>query len=1233
MDYAPSASAHQAARHEHDNDLLDDPELIAFDTLLASSLPPSSPVLSPLTSLLSEIDDEYVKPSVVPHMAAATAEEYSSDHVNWSSPILGRNRAERSASKREKLNNKRQKTRDEKAAARARERETRGVSRRLQMQEAGQRARAAEHEASVKKTEDVKDVLRYMKGMDVTYGDILLFMSDIKASSGYGQDRFAHFFAHADLVTTVLQNWVGSGNSITGRKLVKDWAVGYVSTLVSREGDQVTKAGVLQSTKRSINRSFALDFNLQHIHHDLSRRCPNTTRILHALASTTSRRQTFDGLEDGSVVATARLRHSKARCDKFVGSALLTMLRSRSQRNSYTGHVLGLYLYATGAQRQVISVLSHLGLSSSYPTIAGTRNSPGSGKKSASIPQTVLQIHPSSDDSDDSDYQPESSDLDLLSSDWEDVDDTEQEGGTGSSVGDGQSTSRNAGRLVDPADMTPTTRAVNVEAETRPLLSSMNAASGLLQNLSNSSREALRSTAQSTDPNVGPLANVYDNINFMVKAAEQVMGRKDSQENGTCATAFSLYGASREHMKTADLLRSFENAPPLSFKDIRLDTQENEALRERLVWTVMETVVQHGGESFKKFRGELTRAAPPSSNKIPVHKTDIFPMPAMYIDESSTAGNAEVLDVMYRELGYDLKSPKFTDEAKIVFGDQLSMARVRAVTNTRIGHDEVSQTYLNVVFAPGFFHYQMAGTQGVLETHWGDPSMGARDPGSLSFHNDVLTRKPIVLSSLPPYRTCRDLIFVSLYARVLHCLELVSDRSIADYADAMSFADLRQHATAIVDTYANPRVLSERQAASEPGDTVFDNAVLFLRDSLILRHFANSIKAGKSDHLVTVLKLWALGFRAMGRTKYAHELLHLIHNITHLWPAELRNIVMRNWLINPTGHVDSFIPVDLLQEHLNFWIKVIYLAHGSNASWEWLEMISPCIDILRQLASQINAELGSHQGDKHHTPDLARDIEQVMRSLRFHSVYAPDSARPDVVDVKPVPNVYTSGLQALAGPLAEYNATFVRLKEQRAMKPVIGQSALQTYCIPRRHFTPSLSESPTNGILPATTEGTGDTRSAGAASAGTDNSESSESGLEDVLDSGSSSDEGASQCDFGDLPAPHTLDNPELFLSTTKKRSLPDVVEGSSDEPDLSLSDTEERDAGSRPSKRIRTDSESMGPPTTLPASSAFPGPVTRSRSRQERTPSPGRQTRSSSRQKETQARKMSQGEASTSNR
>lgn len=48
------------------------------------------------------------------------------------------------------------------------------------------------------------------------------------------------------------------------------------------------------------------------------------------------------------------------------------LLSEHSKRNSYFQHRFGLFLYALGASRQLISICNHLGYSVSYPTIVGT---------------------------------------------------------------------------------------------------------------------------------------------------------------------------------------------------------------------------------------------------------------------------------------------------------------------------------------------------------------------------------------------------------------------------------------------------------------------------------------------------------------------------------------------------------------------------------------------------------------------------------------------------------------------------------------------------------------------------------------------------------------------------------------------------------------------------------------------------------------------------------------------
>ncbi len=187
----------------------------------------------------------------------------------------------------------------------------------------------------------------------------------------------------------------------------------------------------------------------------------------------------------------------------------------------------------------------------------------------------------------------------------------------------------------------------------------------------------------------------------------------------------------------------------------------------------------------------------------------------MNIDESSRIGNAEVIDTIFKELGYTTANKKSHGKVKIVHGDQLSVSRICSVSANRIGHDRIDLSYLDVVCGPGLFHAQLHAVFGTLQTHWGNPTLGHRDPGSLSFHNSVLYHKPIVLSSLPPYRTCRDLLFISLYARILHCLELVSGKTLGEYAQSTTFEELQTHALQIFERYSSAQVVQDLRLAED----------------------------------------------------------------------------------------------------------------------------------------------------------------------------------------------------------------------------------------------------------------------------------------------------------------------------------------------------------------------------------------------------------------------------------
>ena len=82
-------------------------------------------------------------------------------------------------------------------------------------------------------------------------------------------------------------------------------------------------------------------------------------------------------------------------------------------------------------------------------------------------------------------------------------------------------------------------------------------------------------------------------------------------------------------------------------------------------------------------------------------------------------------------------------------------------------------------------------------------------------------------------------------------------------------------------------------------------------------------------------------------------------------------------------------------------------------------MISPCIDILRQLATQIHSDLGLRQGRKHSPLDLTRDIQELMRSLRENGIYAAEDGRITSPEKPCVHNTISQALRSLAETVRE----------------------------------------------------------------------------------------------------------------------------------------------------------------------------------------------------------------------
>jgi hypothetical protein len=153
-----------------------------------------------------------------------------------------------------------------------------------------------------------------------------------------------------------------------------------------------------------------------------------------------------------------------------------------------------------------------------------------------------------------------------------------------------------------------------------------------------------------------------------------------------------------------DIDNAFDHAPPLSPDDVVLNPEECKRQREYMVHTVLRIAVQYGGEGLGKHQNKVTESLPTTHQKIEAHKSELYPLPAMNINESSVTGNADVINTIMKELNLPISKDEVVDTIKLISGDQLSIARLRAVAAERAGNEGGATALHWALFVPGVTH-------------------------------------------------------------------------------------------------------------------------------------------------------------------------------------------------------------------------------------------------------------------------------------------------------------------------------------------------------------------------------------------------------------------------------------------------------------------------------------------------------------------------------------------------
>ena len=89
----------------------------------------------------------------------------------------------------------------------------------------------------------------------------------------------------------------------------------------------------------------------------------------------------------------------------------------------------------------------------------------------------------------------------------------------------------------------------------------------------------------------------------------------------------------------------------------------------------------------------------------------------------------------------------------------------------------------------------------------------------------------------------------------------------------------------------------------------------------LLRELCAAVKSGDSGRVNNVRMMYC--FWGAGSHNYGLECFYWEQNLCYEWSEDVCKAFFDNLLLNIRGKEKSWVPADLVFEHINFWIKVV----------------------------------------------------------------------------------------------------------------------------------------------------------------------------------------------------------------------------------------------------------------------------------------------------------------------
>ncbi|KAA1470451.1 hypothetical protein DENSPDRAFT_774873 [Dentipellis sp. KUC8613] len=179
------------------------------------------------------------------------------------------------------------------------------------------------------------------------------------------------------------------------------------------------------------------------------------------------------------------------------------------------------------------------------------------------------------------------------------------------------------------------------------------------------------------------------------------------------------------------------------------------------------------------------------------------------------------------------------------------------------------------------------------------------------------------------------------------------------------------------------------------GDWAFANSIILMRDGIWFLEACHSIASGDTGRTWEILKIWIFTFAGAGNSNYANYLLELYCSIELEFPESTRVALFNNWLVNLTGKPGRFHPLDLMQEHFNFWLEELAQHKGKEFNDPWYRnVLSMHVHHFLHLKEEMeDLVLIARRTKKHSAPHLMNEYREALRICRENDLHSHHQGR------------------------------------------------------------------------------------------------------------------------------------------------------------------------------------------------------------------------------------------------